>query len=279
MDSVTMAKNAQMDLLIELDRICKKHNIRYFLIGGTLIGAIRHEGFIPWDDDIDVGMLREDYDRLRKVCDEDLDPAYFLHDWNSDPASPHPFYKLKICGTHYPETLAAKSDMNDSIYIDVFPYDNAPNSRFLRKLHQMKIYLMRKILLLRCNFDLSGNRTGRKLLYGVLKLLSHIRSVEGWKRTFTRVQRQYNNKPTETVVNLGGAYSYARESVLHSNVEKTIPHTFEGRNFEIPAGYDAFLRNCYGDYMQLPPEEQRVGKHEIVGIDFGSYQIRFRAED
>ena len=279
MDSVAMAKNAQMDLLIELDRICKKHNIRYFLIAGTLIGAIRHDGFIPWDDDIDVGMLREDYDRLRKACDEDLDPAYFLHDWKSDPASPHPFYKLKICGTHYPETLAAQSDMNDCIYIDIFPYDNAPDSKFLRKLHYLKTYIMRKILLLRCNFDLSGERAGRKIVYGTLKFLSRIRSLEGWKKTYTRVQRQYNKNPTEKVVNLGGAYSYDRESVRRVNVETTIPHVFEGKIFEIPEGYDAFLRNCYGDYMQLPPEEQRVGKHEIVGIDFGSYRIRFSSGD
>ncbi len=279
MNSVAMAKNAQMDLLIELDRICKKHNIRYFLIAGTLIGAIRHDGFIPWDDDIDVGLLREDYDRLAKACEEDLDPQYFLHDWNMDPASPHPFYKLKICGTHYPETLAANSQMNDCIYIDVFPYDNAPDSKFLRKIHYLKTYIMRKILLLRCNFDLSGERTGRKILYGTLKFLSRIRSLEGWKKTYTRVQRQYNKKTTEKVVNLGGAYSYDRESVHRVHVEKTIPHTFEGKTFEIPEGYDAFLRNCYGDYMQLPPEEQRVGKHEIVGIDFGNYRIRFRAED
>ena len=278
MDSVLMAKNAQMDLLTELDRICKKHHIRYFLVGGTLIGAIRHDGFIPWDDDIDVGLLREDYDRLRQACEEDLDPQYFLHDWEMDPASPHPFYKLKIRGTHYPETLAAKSRMNDCIYIDVFAYDNAPDSKFLRKIHSVQTYIMRKILLLRCNFDLSGDRTGRKILYGTLKFLSRIRSVESWKKTYTRIQQKYNHKPTEKVVNLGGAYCYDRESVRRVNVEKTIPHSFEGKTFEIPEGYDAFLRNCYGDYMQLPPEDQRVGKHEIVGIDFGDYRIRHGAE-
>ena len=277
MDSVFMAKNAQMDLLTELDRICKKHHIRYFLVGGTLIGAIRHDGFIPWDDDIDVGLLREDCERLRKACEEDLDPQYFLHDWDMDPASPHPFYKLKIRGTHYPETLAAKSEMNDCIYIDVFAYDNAPDSKLLRKLHSLQTYILRKILLLRCDFDLSGGRMGRKLLYGTLKCLSRIRSVEGWKKTYTRIQQKYNHKPTEKVVNLGGAYCYDRESTYRAYVETTVPHSFEGKEFEIPQGYDAFLRNCYGDYMQLPPEEQRVGKHEIVGIDFGSYRIRHGA--
>jgi len=279
MDSVAMAKNAQMDLLIEMDRICQKHNIRYFLTAGTLIGAIRHDGFIPWDDDIDVGMLREEFDRFREVCKDELDPAYFYHDWTLDPASPHPFAKLKIRGTHYPETLAAKSDMNDCVYIDIFPYDNAPDSEFLRKIHHIKRYLIKKILLLRCNFDLSGGRLGRRILYGTLKFLSRIRSVEGWKKAYTRMQQQYNDQPAEKVVNLGGAYSYAKESIPRTVVEKTVPHLFEGKLFQVPEGYDAFLRNCYGDYMQLPPEEQRVGRHEIVGIDFGTYQIRFVGQE
>ena len=104
-------------------------------------------------------------------------------------------------------------------------------------------------------------------------------SVEGWKKAYTRMQQQYNDQPAEKVVNLGGAYSYAKESIPRTVVEKTVPHLFEGKLFQVPEGYDAFLRNCYGDYMQLPPEEQRVGRHEIVGIDFGAYQIRFVGQE
>lgn len=278
MDTVTMAKNAQMDLLIELDRICRKHNISYFLIGGTLIGAIRHGGFIPWDDDIDVGMLWEDYEKFHKACATDLDSAYFLHDWISDPASPHPFFKLKIRGTHYPEGLASNSNMNDSIYIDIFPYNNAPNSPFLRKVQAAQVYLLRKILLLRCDFDLSGNSALRKVLYGALKFASCIFSVNHWKKILTNVQHRYNSSPTEISVNMGGAYSYMRESQPRALLEKTTMHKFENGEFSIPENYDAFLRSCYGDYMQLPPEDQRIGKHEILNIDFGDYQIRYNAD-
>lgn len=275
MDTVTMAKNAQMDLLTELDRICKKWDIPYFLVGGTLIGAIRHGGFIPWDDDIDVGMLWEDYDRLREACQKDLDPAYMLHNWDDDPYSPHPFYKLKICGTHYPEGLAANSKMNDAIYIDIFPFDNAPDNKFLRKVQAAQVYILRKILLLRCDFDLSGESKLRKVLYGTLKFASRICSVKTWKRTLARVRQRYNKGVTQVVTNMCGAYSYARESKPRAMLTETMPHAFEKGAFSIPKQYDAYLRGCYGDYMQLPPEDQRIGKHEIVGIDFGTYQIRY----
>lgn len=275
MDTITMAKYAQMDLLMEVDRICKKNDIPYFLIGGTLIGAIRHGGFIPWDDDIDIGFLWENYERFQQACETDLDEAYMLHNWDMDPASPHPFAKLKIKGTHYPEGLAANSKMNDGIYIDIFPYDNAPDSKFLRKVQAAQVYWLRKILLLRCDFDLAEGRLGRKILYGCLKAFSYIRSVRGWKNTLHKVQHRYNGAPTEISTNMCGAWSYERESKPRKILEKTTTHQFENGMFSIPEDYDTFLRSCYGDYMQLPPEDQRVGKHEIVGIDFGDYQIRY----
>jgi len=271
----TQAKRAQMDLLYELDRICKKWDIPYFLIGGTLIGAIRHGGFIPWDDDIDVGMLWEDYARLKEACRQDLDPAYMLHDWESDPASPHPFSKLKICGTHYSEGLAADSEMNDGIFIDIFPYNNTPDNKLLRKVQAAQVAVIRKILLLRCGFDLSGDRIGRKILYGALQFVSRIFSVDKWKRIFTGVEQRYNKMSTATVTNMGGSYSYERESKPRAILEKTTTHKFEGGIFSIPEDYDTFLRSCYGDYMKLPPEAQRVGRHDVLTIDFGDYQIRY----
>ena len=274
----TNAKRAQMDLLAELDRICKKWDIPYFLIGGTLIGAIRHGGFIPWDDDIDVGLLWEDYAKLKQVCEEELDPQYFLHDWDSDPASPHPFYKLKIRGTHYPEGLAAGSKMNDGIYIDIFPYDNIPESQFLQKIHAARIYLIRKILLLRCGFDLSGNSTLKKILNGTLKFCSRILSVKCWKKKYMSISHRYNGEQTTYVTNMGGSYSYWRESKPRAILEAVTDHKFEDGMFSIPEDYDTFLRSCYGDYMQLPPEHQRIGRHDVGDIDFGDYQIRYQGK-
>lgn len=276
MDITQQVKCAQLDLLEELHRLCEKNGISYFLVGGTLIGAIRHKGFIPWDDDIDVGMLRGDYERFRQVCGKELDSAYALYDWHSDPGSPNPFLKLRIRGTHYPEKISAGSNMVDGIFIDIFPFDSTPAEPKLRRRQARQMRLCRKILLVRCGFSLGEGSALKKLVYGTLKLLSRVRSVEGWKKKADAIQTRYNHLDTVTVTNMGGSYSYERESHPRAQLEKTVLHPFEQGQYRIPEGYDDLLRRCYGDYMQLPPEDQRVGIHQVQGVDFGSYQIRCR---
>ena len=275
MDTTTIVRNAQMDLLIELDRICKKWSIPYFLTYGTLLGAVRHDGFIPWDDDLDVGMLHTNLKRFRKACETDLDPAYYLHSWDIDPRSPHPFLKLKIRDTHYPEKMAAASGMDDGIYIDIFPYDGVPAGKLARKRQKLETYMLYKILLLRCDFDLSGESKLRKLLYGVLKCISCVRSLDGWRKTATRVRNRYNDGSATYTTNMYSGYDYEREAVPCGMLEDTVPHKFEQGEYSVPREYDRFLRQIYGDYMQLPPEDQRVGLHEIQDLDLGSYTIRY----
>ena len=145
-------KCAQLDMLVELKRICEKNGIAYFLVGGTLIGAIRHCGFIPWDDDIDVGMLREDYERFISLCKTELSDEYALYDWHKDEKSPIPFLKMKIKGTHYREKLSKETTINDEIFIDIFPYDNAPDSGLNRKIQALKNIIYKKIILLKSEF-------------------------------------------------------------------------------------------------------------------------------
>ena len=136
--------------------------------------------------------------------------------------------------------------------------------------------LSRNILLVRCGFSLGEGSALKKLVYGTLKLLSRVRSVEGWKKKADAIQTRYNHLDTVTVTNMGGSYSYERESHPRAQLEKTVLHPFEQGQYRIPEGYDDLLRRCYGDYMQLPPEDKRVGIHQVQGVDFGSYQIRSR---
>lgn len=272
-------KSAQMDLLYELHRICQKHAIRYFLDAGTLIGAIRHDGFIPWDDDIDVGMLRQDYDRFIEACKEELDPAYTLYDWHKDPYSPLPFLKLKINGTHYREEISAGSKMNDGIFIDIFPYDNAPDAPAARKKQAWKLFWIRKILLLRCGFRLDGGSIAKKLIYGTLNLVSRVRSVAAWKKSCDRILIQYRDADTTYVTNMCSAYKYEKMTFPREMLREQILHRFETGMFCVPEQYDAALRQVYGNYMQLPPEEQRAGRHGVLHMDLGSYRIRAMQEN
>lgn len=269
-------KYAQLDLLTELKRVCEKNGISYFLIGGTLIGAIRHDGFIPWDDDIDVGMLRADYERFISACAEDLNPEYKLYDWDIDEKSPLPFLKLKIKGTHYQEELSKDTEMNDEIFIDIFPFDNAPTGKFLQKMQAVSVYLIRKILLLKCGFTIDRGNKLKRVLYGILKLISSVGSISFWKKRCSAIMQAYNNTSTSEVVNMCGAYSYKKELKKKEIVSKTIPHRFEQLYFSVPEQYDTYLREVYEDYMKLPPVEEQSGRHSVSFVDFGTYQIKYK---
>jgi len=272
MATVEVIRAAQLDLLNEVRRICEKNSIPYYLSEGTLIGAIRHNGFIPWDDDIDLGMLRENYNRFIEACKKDLDPAYVLLDWHSDPYSPLPFMKLKIRNTHYREKIMDKSKADDGIFIDIFPFDSVPEDARARKKQKRITNVIFKILLVRCGYRLDHGSLPKRIVYETLKLLSRIRSIKSWKHAYEKEEMRYNGSSTKYVDLVFSRLSqrFTERQVL----ENTIPHLFEGDYYSVPKEFDTYLRGIYGDYMQLPPKEQQVGIHQVYDIDLGNYTIR-----
>ena len=167
--------------------------------------------------------------------------------------------------------------MDDGIFIDIFPFDNAPDDPKKRKRHNAKRIWLQKMLLLRARFDLGGTSKVKRLIYGLLTPIAYMRTLDGWKKQFCKLQNKYNHLDTKEAVNLCGAYSYHRESQEVVVLENLTTHDFEGIPYSIPQDYDTFLRRMYGNYMQLPPEEQRVGRHNITGLDLGDYKIRYTA--
>ncbi len=270
-----IVKCAQLDMLIEVDRICEKYNLSYFLVGGTLLGAIRHNGFIPWDDDIDIGMMRCDYEEFIKVCKIELSNEYAIFDWDIDKKAAAPFIKMKIKGTHYREELSKNTGMNDAIFIDIFPLDNAPDSKIKQMLQGTKSFILKKIILLKGGFSIAdGASTSKKIVYFILKIISKLKSYEKWKRDFITNAIKYNNRDTQSVVNLCGTYSYKREIKKKGIFCKLEKHVFENIYAYIPSEYDKYLTEVYGNYMELPPESMRVSRHGISYIDLGDYKVK-----
>ncbi len=136
-----------LEIVSEVKRICKKNGIKYSMIAGTLLGAVRHHGFIPWDDDLDIGMLRRDYERFLQVARKELCRQYFLQTWETDKNFVLPFAKIRKNGTKLVEKNSADVKMHQGIYIDIFPFDNLPRKAFEQKKQNWITWLLKRILL------------------------------------------------------------------------------------------------------------------------------------
>lgn len=265
-------KRAMLDVLYETKRICDKHGIKYFLVGGTLIGAVRHQGFIPWDDDVDVGMLREDYERFLQACEVDLDSKYVVSLWNSEPDNPNIYAKIKIKGTTYVERQSAATKQSKEIFIDIFPFDNSPDSVKEAQSHGRSIAFYRRLLAIKCGVDFSGTSSlYKRVLNRGLGLFSRLYSRERLYKKNIELCTKYDSIQTNYIVNACGTYNYMRERNKRKIFETFTELPFESGMFMSFAGYDEYLRSIYGDYMQLPPEDQRTSRHGTLSIDLGEY--------
>ena len=259
-------------LLAEIKRICEKHNIRYFAIAGTLLGAVRHTGFIPWDDDMDIGMLREDYERFLSVAKEELDSRMFLQNFETDEKYALPFTKLMLRGTLFEERSAVSSSAEKCIYVDVFPLDNAPDSEEERAAQDKKTYLLRRLLLAKLGYKVyESHETKKKIVYTMLKLFTLFISRKALVTAIENEIRKYNTIPTENVVNIGGAYGYKKEMLRKSWFDTSAELPFEDTTIAAPGAYKDYLTYFYGDYMTPPPENKRGDRHNVVNLDFGPY--------
>lgn len=275
MTDETLKKVHGLQLLLanEVKRICQQHHLKYFLIAGTLLGAVRHQGFIPWDDDMDIGLLREDYDRFIALCETELDrERFFLQTFHTDPGYGLCFAKLHLKGTTYVERNAAGTSAHRGIYLDIFPFDNVPDDPALQKKHNRKTYLLKRLLLAKLGYRVwEANQPVKRLVYGGLALYARCRSRETWVRKLEQEMQRYNGQKTRKIVAIGGSYGYWKESILREWVDQTCQLPFEDTEFAVPGNYTAYLEYFYGDYMTPPPEDKRGDRHRIIEVDFGPY--------
>lgn len=257
-------------LLCEFDRICRKHGIKYMLFAGTAIGAVRHQGFIPWDDDLDVTMLRSEYERFMKIAPKELDSEkYFLQKEYSE-HWPMFFSKLKKNGTACIERYVPKDPLvHQGVYIDIFPCDNLSDHRLIRKLQ----FAASKVVIAK-SLDRRGYLTDSRI-----------------KKMFMCLCRLFPLKPLHSFAQMRGKNSkmvhtfFAAASKYEKNIyprewfTDTMELDFETGKFPVSARCDELLTKIYGDYMVLPPEEERGCKihGQIVDLEH-SYEMYIEAQ-
>lgn len=254
-------KKIQLDILVAVADFCEQNGIQYWLDSGTLLGAVRHKGYIPWDDDIDVGMLREDYDKFLALFNQ-KQSRYVAITHETDPDFYLPHMKVFDPSTilYEPNEDGCKFYVN----IDIFVYDNAPDDdKAVKKMYDLRDKWRKKFFVQNQDKFMTGG-AGKKFLKKARRLVYTIFGLYSKKKDYVALQiensKKYANAQTKRV---GNFTSYTRIATDKSVFNSFVDVEFEGRKFKAPAGYDEWLRNFYGDYMQLPPENKRVSHHSF----------------
>ena len=266
-------QKVQLEMLLEFDRICKKNNIKYQLFSGTLLGAIRHKGFIPWDDDVDVCLLREDYNRFVKTCKTELNQNYFLQTYETDKNYIMQFAKIRKNNTKFVERGTSQCNIHQGIYIDVFPLDNILPDKFIGKVQQKLLYILGRTNLSRVKMHcLYAKKPIEKYLSFIMHYLLKLIPKNLTDKLQTNIACMFEKQNTKFVSHLtnGASYErYYRYLVDKNDFKNTIEVEFEGCKFPVPKNYHKVLRKLFGDYMNLPPIEKRNSHHNIIFIDLG----------
>lgn len=257
----------QLNIARDIDRICRENGLKYFMVGGTLLGAVRHGGFIPWDDDLDIAMFRSDYEALQEIIIREHSERYFLQNSQTDPHYSRVIAKVRLRGTIQMERSYEKTGGNAGIYVDIFPIDRITKTDGLGiRLRGMVVRLCFAYKTLQAGSDNRHHSRLKKALSFVPKLIP-----PKWiDRLMDAVCAMENDKHGLFTTMFLSGYGWKRQTRPAAVYGEGIDLPFENAVLMAPQDPDAFLKKLFGEYMQLPPEEKRVA-HKLVKIDFGMY--------
>ncbi len=262
-------------ILKAIDRVCKENNIEYFLAGGTLLGAIRHGGFIPWDYDGDVMMTRENYEKFIAVAEDSLPDMLFLQTPKSDKDN-HFYTKVRLNGTVFSTEFTQKfKNLHQGIFVDIFAHDKTAKGKIGQKIHRNLTILARSLV-----FNKWGGTKvkgaeqdgSNKIIRGIATVLKTVLPMKflEWFQFFI-IRLYCKNKKTKYLYD-GMGQNLRRGAFLKSWLDEAIYWDFEGYSFPVPKEYKKYLIWLYGDYEEIMPCSQRHISHDITKLDLGKYE-------
>lgn len=256
-------QEVELEILNVVHRVCVENHLKYSLAYGTLIGAVRHQGFIPWDDDIDICMPREDYDKFLKIWSRYNFKDYILQNIETDEDFTQNFTKIRKNHTTFLQPKEEQYKYHKGFFIDIFPGDRVPDSKFKQKIQFVNIAIN---LLYSRKFKSSSNNKIISLVENTLLLFP-----KSLQKSFRKIAekniKKYNVNHTLKYV-FANTINSAQIYYPHDIFQKLVLIDFEDKKFYMYAEYDQCLRIEYGDYMKLPPEDERTWKHTPILIDF-----------
>lgn len=260
-----------LEMALYFDQFCTEHGLTYFLCGGCCIGSIRNQGFIPWDDDVDVFMPRADYEKLKRLWKNT--PEYSIQYTTRDFLTQNQF--LTICANHttFIKTYQKDLDINHGLVLDVLPLDGCPRGwrRKMQKLHALlySLFIVGK-----------APENHGKAVYWLGRVLLGVVRPRAWRyAVWRRCEKQMSRYPIERceyITELCSGPHYMQNEYPKAYFEKAVRVPFEGHELPIPVGYDGYLRMAFGDYMQLPPKEKQVCHHEFEFMDMDNGYENYR---
>lgn len=262
-------KKRLLKLLLMFQTICNENNLRFSLAGGTLLGAVRHKGFIPWDDDIDVCMPRPDYDKLLLLIKEEkisLDSVKFCCNYLDK--SEYPFLKMIDLDIHIKNNFY--STQNDFLWMDIFPVDGLPsNSIIIKKIYKTASLLRRGIMLTFANDDIGAinNNSLKSRIKPIAIKIARLIGNNRLNNIMFKLSTTFTYSNSELVGNIIWGLHNTAEVMTKERFENYIELCFEGYSFPVMSCWDQYLTNLYGQYLDMPQEEDRIN-HNILAWEY-----------
>lgn len=262
-EKLSPMQSRELEIMKIVLEVFTKEHIHYYMVGGTMLGAIRHKGFIPWDDDIDIGILRPDYERFISVCSRYFPEHIKLRTYWDE--TDHHYYFLRVVDTrYYVKRLGSLKERLEEVWVDIFPLDGFPSGRFETMLHKFRLLTTRFFYHVSCFDKVNIMRSGRPpLVHAIVKVMTKLR-VNVWldrNKILNRLDRLLKKYPVESsdyIFDFMGAV----EDPFRSIYRKTwfgngTLYPFEDIQLIGPSDYDSYLKREFGNYMSLPPTDQR----------------------